>query len=528
MPRSFRYGLAVVCLLLIGGGIALYFYVKTLAPRARERVIQALQERFDADVELTSLDLSLYPRPKAVAEGLTIRHKQWNDPRPLIYVRRFTAETDFSTLIDRRNHVDLVRLEGLVIHIPARGHSTLSEMTEQNHEIASAQPGEDTTRLKFLIQTIVADRALLEVDPKLPGKLPLHFEIQRLTLHSVGPGEAMAFKANLSNAKPPGFIESSGRFGPWQRDDPRATAVSGKYTFQNANLAVFKGISGILASTGSYHGVLQHIEVDGTTDTPRFALKRGGQPVHLQTSFHSIVNGTDGDTILDPVDAHFLRSEFICTGGIVHQSGPGGKTVSLNAITKHARMEDILRLIMGNGKPLLTGVVDFKTKILIPPGREDVLDKLKLDGEFAVLSGKFTSPKAQERLDTLSARARGISKEEQEAEPPETVASDMRGRFRLSDGVASFTNLSFSVPGALIRLAGNYNLRSERIDMAGTFRMDATLAQTQSGVKYWLLKPLDPLFEKNGAGFLAPIKISGTRDHPEIGTKVLHHAITIH
>ncbi len=517
----------MVCLLLIAGGIALYFYVKTLAPRARERVIQALQERFDADVELTSLDLSLYPRPKAIAEGLTIRHKQWNDPYPLIYVRRFTAETDFSTLIDRRNHVDSVRLEGLEIHIPARGRSLLSQGIEQNHEIASAEPGNDTTHLRFLIESIVADGALLEIDPKIQGKLPLRFDIQKLTLRPVGPGEPMAFQAKLTNAKPPGLIESAGRFGPWQRDDPRATAVSGNYTFQNANLAVFKGISGILASTGSYHGILQHIEVDGTTDTPRFALKRGSEPVHLQTKFHSIVNGTDGDTILDPVDARFLRSEFICTGGIVHEAGPRGKTVSLDAITRHARMEDILRLVVGKGKPVLTGAVDFKTKILIPPGREDVLDKLKLDGEFGVLAGKFTSSKAQERLDTLSARSRGISKKEQEGESPETVASNMRGRFKLSDGVASFTSLSFNVPGALISLAGDYNLRSEEIDMAGIFRMEATLSQTQSGIKHWLLKPLDPFFEKNGAGFSVPIKITGTRDHPEIGTKILHHAITI-
>ena len=204
------------------------------------------------------------------------------------------------------------------------------------------KPGEDTTRLRFLIETIVADGALLEIEPKIDGKPPLRFEIQKLTLRSVGPGQAMAFKGSLTNAKPPGLIDTSGHFGPWQRDDPELRLSQGITIFQNADLAVFKGISGILSSTGNYHGVLQHIEVDGTTDTPNFALKRGNETVHLATKFHSVVNGTDGDTILDPVDARFLRSEFICRGGIVHQPGSEGKTVSLDALTTHARMEDIL------------------------------------------------------------------------------------------------------------------------------------------------------------------------------------------
>src|SRR5205823_1358013 len=264
-----------------------------------------------------------------------------------------------------------------------------------------------------------------------------------LTLRSVGPGQPMTFSARLTNAKPPGLIESRGSFGPWQKDDPRATAVSGNYTFKNADLGVFKGIRGILSSTGDYHGVLQHIEVDGNTDTPDFALKRGGEPVRLTTNFHSIVNGTDGDTILNPVDARFLNSEFICRGGVVHYPGPNGKTVSLDAVAKQARIEDILHLVLGKGKPFVVGAVNFNSKILIPPGHEEILDKLKLDGQFALSSAQFTSPKVEQRLETLSDRARGISKKEAEDEPPQTVASDFDGRFKLDRGQISFASLKF-------------------------------------------------------------------------------------
>lgn len=532
MRKRIGYILLAVFGIGLAVGIALFFWarnkVQDFGPLARKRIIEAIEDRFDADADLQSLTVSLYPHPKAVGQGLSIRHRNWSDPGPLIYIRQFVAETDYDTVIARRDHIDLLRLEGLTIHIPRRGPSLMKSGEEQGHEIDTVTPGQDRSQFKFLIEQIIADGTSLVIEPKMEGKNPLVFDIEKLSLRNVGPGQPMAFMASLTNAKPPGLINSQGGFGPWQRDDPRATAVSGSYNFQNANLAVFKGISGTLASTGQYHGVLQHIDVDGTTDTPKFVLKRGGEPVHLITKFHSVVNGTDGETILDPVEAHFLKSEFICRGGIVRRNGETAKTVDLYAVTKQARMEDILWLVMGGGRPVLRGAVDFKSKILIPPGREDVLDKLHLDGSFQIAQAEFTSPDVERRLRTLSDRARGITKEDEQNEPQQTIASDFSGAFRLDNGAASFSHLQFSVPGAAVLLQGAYNLRTQAIDMNGKFRMQATLAQTQSGVKRLLLMPFDRFFEKNGAGFEVPITVTGSRDHPELGTEVFHRRFTIH
>jgi hypothetical protein len=531
MPRWLRYGLVGVALCLLIAWIAASFYIKSLGPRLKARVEQALEDRFDADVELKKLEFTLFPHPQVTGKELTIRHKQWNDPHPLIYIRHFRAATDFSTMLDWRNRVTRVDLEGLEIHVPRRGRAAQTEGAEANQPVASAEPGRDTAhRLRFLIETIVANGTLLEIEPKTAGREPLQFSIRELTMHSVGPAQAMAFTAKLSNPKPPGLIDTVGRFGPWQRDDPRSTPVSGDYTFKNADLGIFKGISGILSSTGNYHGVLQHIEADGKTDTPRFALKAGGDPVHLVTSFHSVIDGTNGDTILDPVDATFLRSEFICRGGVVQKPGPKGKTVSLDAVSKHARIEDILTLVVGGQKPVLTGDVNFNTRIEIPPGQVNVLDKLVLNGKFGVLNATFTSSKLQRPLETLSHRALGISKKEEATskEARDTVASNLRGTFRLRDGAARFSQITFRVPGALVSLAGTYNLRSEEIDMQGDLRMDAALSDTQSGFKHWMLKPFDPIFRKQGSGFVLPIVIAGTKDHPEISTVVLKKKIHIH
>jgi hypothetical protein len=346
-------------------------------------------------------------------------------------------------------------------------------------------------------------------------------------MHSVGPGRPLTFMTKLQNAKPPGLIDSKGTFGPWQRDDLRVTPVQGGYTFSNADLSVFSGISGTLSSTGKYSGKLDEISVDGTTDVPNFALKRGGSPVHLTTEFHSLVDGTDGDTYLQPVKAHFLNSTFLCKGAIEKKKPGEGKTVDLDATALSARMEDILELILGDQRPILKGGMQFKSQILIPPGQADVLEKLSLRGRFKINSAVFTNPEAERRLHTLSDRASGISKDEEAHEVPHIVASNFQGSFTLGNGVADFSKLVFQVPGAAIQLAGNYNLRDQKIDMKGLFRMQATLSDTQGGVKHWLLKPVDPFFKKKGAGFQAPLSISGTRAKPEIALSAFHRTFTV-
>jgi hypothetical protein len=518
--KPLRNGLIGFGVLLVGAGVFASFYLKTLTPRLKARVVQALEERFDADVSLDSLDVNLFP-PTVEGGGLSIRHHGWNDAHPLIAIKHFRATTDLLTLAAARNRVSLVTLDGMEIHMPPRDASKPSPFAPRK---------KGPNQFRFSIQTIVTKDTLLEIEPKKAGKDPLRFDLKEITFHSVGPAQAMSFAAKLTNAKPPGLIDSNGHFGPWNRDDPRATPLSGDYTFQHADLGVFTGISGTLSSVGQYRGQLQHIEVNGKTDVPDFSLQPKGDPVHLTTNFHSVVDGTNGDTVLDPVDASFLQSEFVCRGGVVQQNGARGKTVSLDAVAKHARIEDILKLVIGGKKPLLTGDVNFTAKIEIPPGHRRVLEKLKLDGRFALQSANFTSPNVQRRLNELSERARGISKHEadNDGKPTATAASDLRVKFKLDRGTATFEQLSFRVPAALVDLAGTFNLGNDKIDLNGKFAMQATLSDTQSGIKHWLLKPFDPVFRKDGVGFEVPLSIAGTKDEPEVGTRIFHKKVQIH
>ncbi len=354
---------------------------------------------------------------------------------------------------------------------------------------------------------------MLKVIPEEAGKEARVFAIHRLTLHRVAQDRPMSFHAVLTNPKPPGAIDSSGTFGPWQEKDPGRTPVSGSYTFEHADLGVFSGISGTLSSRGKYYGELDHIEADGETDTPDFTVRVSGQPVNLRTRFHAIVDGTNGDTLLHPVDATFERSTVHCWGSVVHEAGPNGKTVSLDLSVENARVEDLLRLAV-KGKPMMTGVVRFHAKYLLPPGSRQMTDRLYLDGVFGVGGARFTSGTVQDKVAELSHRAEGHPKEGDI--DAASVASNFRGHFTLKNGVVTFSRLSFNVPGAAMVLDGTYGLNDEKIDLSGSARLEATLSHMTTGWKSLLLKAADPFFKKKGAGTYLPLKITGTPEDPSI------------
>ena len=328
----------------------------------------------------------------------------------------------------------------------------------------------------------------------------------------------MSYRATLKNAKPPGLIEATGGFGPWQSDEPSETPVSGSYTFRDADLSDFKGISGKLYSEGKFQGELGHIEADGFTDTPDFSLNISGHFVHLKNQFHAIIDGGDGDTLLQPVDGQFLNSTVQARGGVTGTAGVKGKTVALDATVSKSRLEDMLYLVMKSNQPFMKGVVNVRTKIVIPPGHRDIVDKLILKGVFDVSNAKFLKVRIQDKVDALSRRGQGDTDDN---DPDGDVASNLKGSFQLKDGVMEFSEISFGVPGALIKLHGTYGLRSEEMDFRGTAQMQAKLSEMTTGFKSFLLKAVDPFFKKGKAGAVIPIKITGTRQQPVFGLDLL-------
>jgi hypothetical protein len=161
----------------------------------------------------------------------------------------------------------------------------------------------------------------------------------------------------------------------------------------------------------------------------------------------------------------------------------------------------------------MSGRLDIETGFELPPGPDDVPIRLALQGRFAIRQGRFASDTAQNKIDELSRRGRG---EPGNAEVS-NVISAFGGTFALRDGILRLPGLRFSVQGARVDLGGRYSLRDQGLDFAGALRLDAPVSQTVTGFKSILLKPIDPLFRRNGAGTHLPIRISGTVNQPSFG-----------
>jgi len=489
--------LAAICgaLVLTSGG--------WLSPIAKREILSALSRQYRSDIDIQSLDLSFLPHPRATGVGLVLREKDHPGIPPLITMQRFEADASWFGLLISPHRIRNLRLEGLEIHI-ARGQPVTESHT----------PGRQPAPL-LVFEEIVADGTRLEVLPQSQDKPPLQFDIYKLSMTGAGIDRPMHYQAQLRNAKPPGIIDATGDFGPWNARDPRETAVTGKYRFSNADLAVFKGISGRLSSNGEFHGRLDKIEVSGETDTPDFEVSVGGHLLHLRTNFSATVDGTNGDTLLHPVNAHFGHTTVVAQGEISGEEGVRGKTILLDATVQDGEIADVLRLGVKSEPPPMNGRIRFHAKIRIPPGAGDIPDRMELHGQFEIVGGRFTNPALEQKLSTISERTRGKTEG-----PVESASSDFNGGFVLREGLLTLTGFAFHIPGATVRLDGTYGLKSEELNFHGTVATEVRLSQMTTGVKSLLLKMVDPIFSKNRAGAVIPIHIGGTRSAPKFGLSI--------
>jgi hypothetical protein len=326
----------------------------------------------------------------------------------------------------------------------------------------------------------------------------------------------MSFHAALRNPKPPGEIRADGQFGPLRPESVGHTILSGSYTFQHADLGVFPGIGGTLSSTGTLNGVLEHFEVEGSTDAPDFQVRRSNHTVHLKTQFHAIVNGMDGDVALQSVHAQFERTSVVSQGEVANKAGSEGKTVSLGATELQGRIQDWLLLLSRADPPAMTGAMNFRAQVLVPPGKRDFIERVNLQGDFGIDAASFTLSTTQENVNTLSQVAQG-----EKDTNPASVIENLKGHVVLKDAIATFSDLSFSVPGALAHVHGTYGLLTEQVDLHGTLQVNNKLSKGSKGMKSSLLKLVEPFLKKKNAGEIVPIKVGGTLHHPSYGLDVL-------
>ena len=496
-------------------GICIRVMIARAQPILRARVIETLSARFKSRVELAELHVFVANGMHVEGKGLKIYGATDPNPweegvQPLLEIGEFRFQTAVRSLFREPMHVDTIYVSGLTMNIPPKNdRQQVNNLRKRGGKMSIA------------VDRFVCANTKLIINTAKQGKAPLEFDIGDLRMKDIGPGQPLRFDATLINPKPVGNIQSTGTFGPLNEQSPRDTAVGGDYSFTRADLGTIAGIGGILSSTGRYTGTLGRIEVEGQTDTPDFQIAVSGHRVPLHTDFHAIVDGTDGDTYLEPVRARVLHSSFTARGKVVRMKNSRGHDIELDVVLGRASIEDLLKLGVKTDPPIMTGEVALKTKLSLPAGPADVANRLKLTGSFHIPEGHFTNDKVQGRIDSLSMRSlgKGAPAKGESAAP---VSSNLRGTFKLDEGVLTFSLLHFQIPGTQADMTGQYSLDGNTFDFHGLLRLDAKLSQMTTGWKSILLKPVDPFFHKHGAGAELPFKVSGTRDEPHFGLD-FHH-----
>ncbi len=472
-----RWWLIIGASLIVIAGIVLIVLAWNW-PFTQQAVTKALQDRFARTVQIRSFRKTYFP-PGCVAEGVSFLHRKRKDLPPLITVQTLIIRGSYNGLLRIHKRVDEVQVKGLHVLIPPPG--------------PSGQPPNvmplttSTTGASITIGEITTDGALLEFMPRQPDQEPFKLYVHQLTLDNVGESGVIPYHAALLNTEPPGEIRSEGKIGPWNEDDPGSTPVTGSYTYEHANLAVFEGISGTLSSQGKFSGTLGHIDANGEIDVPDFRVSGSSHTVHLISKFQAVVDGTNGDTYLQNVDSHFQRTTVTSNGSVAGHPGQQGKTVRLEMAVNGGRIEDLLSLFTEEKRPSMTGSINLRAKVEVPPGPPGFLRKLDLAGNCGIGSGRFTNPHVQQPVNALTQSAGGENKKQQ-AEDPETVLSEFRGQVSVKNGVATLSHVSFSAPGTRAQLQGTYNLLDRKVDLHGILYTNGKLSDTTSGFKALVLK----------------------------------------
>jgi hypothetical protein len=472
----------------------------------RERIRRSLAERLNAEVDIGGLTVGFMPL-RLAGSDITFRVRSRPDLPPFISIEHVWMDLGLFSVA--RKHVETVHVDGLVIQVPPKD--------ARNTIGGESVPGDEGqfNPSKVIVERLLTHNAVLSFTSTKPNHRPHVFEIQDLELRDLGFDRVVPFRAQLINPVPRGLIQADGSFGPWMKDDPAETPVSGTYVFSDADLSTIDGIRGRLSSKGAFGGRITEIDVRGVTTTPDFNLTLGGQPLPLETSFHATVDGTNGTTRLQQVDAMLGQSSIVAKGAVVNLPGPSGHNIDLDVRVGKGRIEDLLSLVIpAKSQAIASGTITSHATVHLPPGHSSILERLRVSGDFSLDRTQFER-KVQERIREFSRRTQGKNRDEMQR----TVASDMKGQFALADGVMRLRDLGFEVPGAVVTLAGTCNLRTRALDMEGTLKMDTSVSRAVGGFKSIFLKIVDPFFRKNGKTVL-PIRIGGTIDDPQPGLRL--------
>lgn len=502
MKKRTRIILGILIATTIAAGVGVAIGFKHLQPRLHQWITANLERSLQSEIELGDVGLSWMPL-RVHAQHLVVRHHGRTDVPPLIVVQSFTMDLKPTEMWSR--NIEHVAVDGLEINFPPKDPETGERPLPKTSGKGAGDKG-------FFVKRLTATNARVAIIPKTAGKNAKVWDIFELDVRNLGDAQPSAFTAAVINPIPYGKVEASGQFGPWSAQEPGDTPLSGKYTFA-ADLGTIDGLGGQLNASGDMSGTIDQIATRGETETPDFKLTElDGSPLPLRTKYDALVDGTAGDVRLNSVDIQLGKSALHARGLVEGTKGVKGKRVSLNVTAKNASLGELLKLA-SKKQPAVNGLLMIDAAFDLPQGKAGVLERLSLEGSVRADRITFANDAVQDKIDELSRRAQGKPGDES----IEDVASKLATKFALRKGVFTYSGFSFDVQGATIKLDGTHSLKSKNIDLQGVALLTATVSQTQTGFRSWLLKPFDSLLKKDGAGTRLVITVQGTQDQPKVG-----------
>jgi hypothetical protein len=376
-----------IVLLILVAGVLLILAARW--PFTRDATIVSLERISSSDVRISGFRKTFLPRPGYVAQDVTFERDNRPGTRPIARIGKITCRASWVGLITFTHRIKRMDLEGVQIYIPPHLPPPVRKHAEAT--------------IKTTVTELFANGTILEIAPRHRGGQTVRFDFPELTLSNLGRNKAISFRTLMRNSNPDDNMAVSGTVGPLMLGKIADTRISGSYQFRHADLSSYKVIAGDLSADGRFAGRLGRAEVDGTAKIPNFEVTRSRHLLGLTAEYRAIVDGTNGDVVVESAQAHFRDTTLIARGSI---SGKQGKTVSLDFEARQARIQDLLRLFVTADRPPLNGPLNLRAHVVLPPTHRPFIKRVQLDGDFTITDADFANPATQEKVDELSARAR--------------------------------------------------------------------------------------------------------------------------
>lgn len=507
LRRVVRHGGWIICGAVVVVGLAVGFYfLSTYWPYRYRMVEPTLEQTFASQIKMEHYHRTYFPHPGFVADGLTLRRNTAKDLPPVGSVKRVRVVGSWSDLLMLRNRIDTVYADGLQVVIPPVGSAA-------NKEDFPPGSSNDFEGPSTVIGRLVVEGAMLDILRTNGSRYS--FPIKRLVMTNLKKSSVTGYEVEMEAPNASGHIVASGKFGPLVGGKLEQTPVTGKFTYDEVNLDGVGALHGQLTSTGSFRGNLAGIEVQAESNVVNFSVGKGSG-VAASGSSTGAVDALNGNIELQSVDLRVGKTVVHVVGKLV--GGP--KVTDLDVSIAQGRVQDVLQPFM-KATPPMVGPVRMHAHVHIAGAGKGAsfLDRLEMTGAFQIPGERLTSSATEKSLTAFSGRAKGDSAEA--AGEEQDVVSSVVGAFTMTKGVAHASQLVFEVPGASVTANGTFDVRSEKVDMTGTLRMQTDLSHVTTGFKSFLLKPLAPFFRKKKAGAVVPIRITGGPGQYAVGQNVV-------